>query len=166
MDFLELLEGFRRTGRKGGVVVVLLGAVFLAGGLSLAKDAKDERRHRRHQGREVGVIALMIVLGGGAVLAGLNLIVTGGSSRNEPPVREDPEDPLDPVPLPYALCLQCPRVVKNWNATACSRCGGDLVDIRSEEDEQWARQTLATRASGPAARAPASKAPSASRRVK
>ncbi|QRK08330.1 hypothetical protein JQX13_51855 [Archangium violaceum] len=136
-DFLpELIEGFRSAGRKGGVVAVLVGAVFLAGGLSLAKDAKEDPRHHG-----AGFAAAGILIGAGAILGGLWLTVTGGS--NEPVSREEPNEPLASVPLPYALCLQCPRVVKSWRVVACTRCGGDLVDIRSEEDEQWAREALA-----------------------
>lgn len=147
MDFfLELIEGFRSAGRKGGVVAVLLGAVILAGGLSFAREAMDD--HHRHRRRDVEpmLAAIGILLGAGSILGGLGLIVTGGaSSRKEPVRRAAPRDPLDSVPLPYALCLQCPRVVKNWNVQACTRCGGDLVDIQSEEDEQWARETLTAR---------------------
>ncbi len=157
MDFfLELIEGVRSAGRKGGVVAVLFGAVFLAGGLSLAQEAKDDYRHRRN--RQPEIAALGILLGAGSILGGLSLIITGGSSRREPARREVPNEPLDSVPLPYSLCLQCPRVVKRWNVQTCSRCGGDLVDIQNEEDEQWARETLATLIR-PAAHRPTRKIP-------
>jgi hypothetical protein len=145
MDFfLELIEGFRSAGRKGGVVAVLLGAVILAGGLSFAREAMDDHRHRRRN-VEPMLAAIGILLGAGSILGGLGLIITGGSSRSEPARREAPSDPFESVPLPYALCLQCPRVVKRWNVQTCTRCGGDLVDIQSEEDEQWAREALAAR---------------------
>jgi hypothetical protein len=156
MDFfLELIEGFRSAGRKGGVVAVLLGAIILAGGLSFAREAMDDRRHRRRD-VEPMLAAIGIVLGAGAILGGLGLIVTGGSSRSEPARRRVPSDPLESVPLPYSLCIQCPRVVKNWNAQTCTRCGGDLVYIQNEEDEQWAREELAAR-NRPVARRPAQK---------
>ncbi|ATB36895.1 hypothetical protein CYFUS_002310 [Cystobacter fuscus] len=155
MDFfLELIEGIRGAGRKGGVVAVLFGAVFLAGGLSLAREAKDDYRHRRN--RQPEIAALGILLGAGSILGGLSLIITGGSSRSGPAHREAPNDPLDSVPLPYSLCVQCPQVVKRWTVQTCSHCGGDLVHIQNEEDEQWARETLAAR-SHPAARRPARK---------
>ena len=152
--FLELIEGVRSAGRKGGVVAVLFGAVILAGGLSFAREAKDGH----HRGRRINaeLAALGIILGAGSLLGGLSLIITGGSSRGAPAHRETPSEPLDSVPLPYALCLQCPRVVKRWNVQACPGCGGDLVDIQNEEDEQWARETLAAR-SRPAARRPTRK---------
>lgn len=156
--FLELIEGVRRAGRKGGVVAVLFGAVILAGGLSFAREAMDDRHWYDDRDVEAGLAAMGVLLGAGSILGGLALIITGGSSRGEPTRREAPSDPLDPVPLPYALCLQCPRVVKRWNVQACPGCGGDLVDIQNEEDEQWAREALAAR-SRPAAHRPARKVP-------
>ncbi|OJH37846.1 hypothetical protein [Cystobacter ferrugineus] len=159
MDFfLELIEGVRSAGRKGGVVAVLFGAVILAGGLSFAREAMDERHHYYGRDVEAELAAMGIILGAGSILGGLSLIITGGSSRSEPTHHEAPNDPLDSVPLPYSLCVQCPQVVKRWNVQTCSRCGGDLVDIQNEEDEQWARETLAA-LSRPAARRPTRKVP-------
>ncbi|WP_395841902.1 hypothetical protein [Cystobacter fuscus] len=153
---LEFIEGVRGAGRKGGVVAVLFGAVILAGGLSFAREVMDDRHHYRGRDVEAELAAIGIILGAGSILGGLSLLITGGSSRGATAHRETPSDPLDSVPLPYSLCLQCPRVVKRWNVQACPGCGGDLVDIKSEEDEQWARETLAARLR-PAARCPSRK---------
>ncbi|PTL77606.1 C-type lectin domain-containing protein [Vitiosangium sp. GDMCC 1.1324] len=164
MDLDDIFEAFRRTGRKGGVVAFLLGAIILAGGISLAQDAK---KSSRHFDGELEIIAAFFIVGGVATVGGLKLIVEGDSARYEPPPeRAQPRDPLDSVPLPYALCLQCPRVVKNWHVTTCTQCGSDLVNIRSEEDEQWARETLAARNGRPVARPAPRKAPRAPRRTR
>jgi hypothetical protein len=144
MDFSEfisaLIEGFHNAGRKGGVVALLLGIIVTAGGVSLVREAKLDPLHHNAE-----MSALVLVVGGLIVAGGLSLIATGGSSRRTSGRRHASEEVFAEVPFPYSLCLSCPRVVKSWSATACTRCGSDLVEIRNDEDEHWAREELATR---------------------
>lgn len=143
--FFELLEGVRRTGRKGGAVALVLGTWLAVGSFKALPD--EDQVGRRYQNQRKAV-ALGVVVGLAAAAGGLWLLVTGGTSSTRaraPKGSTDMADALDSLPFPFSFCPSCPRVVKSWTAHACSRCGNDLVEIRDEADAEWARSELLAR---------------------
>jgi hypothetical protein len=143
--FFELLEGMRRTGRVGGAVALVLGALLVVGSLSVLP---EEDQRGRHYQRQREAVALGVVVGLAAAVGGLWLLVTGGTSSAGARAPEDSGDMADALstpPLPFSFCVRCPRVVKSWTTHACSRCGSDLVEIRDEAEAEWARGELLAR---------------------
>lgn len=140
MDMLpELLEGFRRAGRKGGVVALVLGALFMYGAIS------ESRKPGHMYSSDYQLIEIGVVLGLAGLAGGTWLLVTGGRVQREPREVVELAEALAATPLPYGLCLPCVRVVKSWTVQTCTRCGGDLLDIRTEDDVVWAQDALAAR---------------------
>jgi hypothetical protein len=85
--FFVLVEGIRGAGRKGGVVALVLGAIFLAAGVSLAR---EPRHGNPGDSQEVEFAAGGILLGAGGIVGGLWLLVTGGSAPYEPTGHGEP----------------------------------------------------------------------------
>ncbi len=89
MEFLFILiEGIRGAGRKGGVVALVLGAIFLAAGISLAKEDPGRSYGRRNYDLEFAAGGILLGLGG--IAGGLWLLVVGGPAPSEPVTPSEP----------------------------------------------------------------------------
>lgn len=145
-DFIfEMLEGVRRTGRKGGAVALVLGTLLAVGSF---KSLPDEDQVGRQYQRQREAVALGVVVGLAAAAGGMWLLVSGGTSSTRARAPEDSThmaDALDSLPFPFSFCPSCPRILKSWTTQACGRCGSDLVEIRDEADAEWARGELMAR---------------------
>ncbi|XXF80014.1 hypothetical protein P2318_09750 [Myxococcaceae bacterium GXIMD 01537] len=143
VEFLrDIFDGLRHHGRKGGVVALVVGVLLLGAALSLADEPP-----RRRRAFPLQVLVVAVALGIAGVGTGGWLLLTGGSSR-KPRTGADADElreALASLPLPYALCVPCQRVVKSQAVHDCPRCGGELLDIQTEDDVAWAQETLAPR---------------------
>jgi len=141
----EVLEGLRRTGRTGGAVLLVLGILQTAGALTSLPEEDEAGYHYAKQRKSV---ALGAVVGIVMATGGMLLLVSGGASSRRsraPRAQGDLEDAVSTLPFPFSFCLRCPRIVKSWTMRTCSRCGGDLVEVRDEADAEWIRGELRAR---------------------